>query len=173
VIVVPELVRPTVRVHASYLAAIAEYQAEGGYPDFDGLSVGRPTDFRTYVEQLCRDPRTAPARDWPAMTLLWWIDGREYLGRLSIWHALTGPSAESGHIGYDIRPRERGKGHATAMLTAALPIAAELGIDPAVATVRIGNLASQHVLEAAGARMVMADERRLYFNLPTGRRTAD
>ena len=52
-------------------------------------------------------------------------------------------------------------------------IAAELGIDPAVATVRIGNLASQHVLEAAGARMVMADERRLYFNLPTGRRTAD
>jgi len=168
--VVASLVRPPVGVHASYLAAIAEYQAEGGYPDFDDLEVSDPADFHTYVEQLYRDPRNAPAPDWPEMTLLWWIDGSEYLGRLSIWHALAGPAARSGHIGYDIRPRARGRGHAAAMLAAALPIIAGLGIDPAVATVRLGNLASRRVVEASGARLVKADGDRLYFHLPTSGR---
>jgi predicted acetyltransferase len=104
------------------------------------------------------------------MTLLWWIDGSEYLGRLSIWHALAGPAARSGHIGYDIRPRARGRSHAAAMLTASLPIIAALGIDPAVATVHVDNPASRHVLEAAGARLFKTDGDRLYFHLPTGDR---
>lgn len=161
------LVRPAAGVHASYLTAISEYRAEGGYPDFDDLEVSDPADFLGYVEQLCRDPRIAPAPDWPEMTLLWWTDGSEYLGRLSIWHSVAGPAARSGHIGYDIRPRARGRGHAATMLTAALPIIAGLGIDPAVATVRVGNLASRRVLEASGARLVKADGDRLYFHLPT------
>ena len=167
------LVRPTASVRSSYLAAIAEYRAEGGYPDFDDLEVSDPAAFHAYVEQLCRDPRSAPAPDWPTMTLLWWIDGPEYLGRLSVWHALTGPSADSGHIGYDIRPSARGRGHATAMLATALPTVAALGINPVVATVRARNVASRRVLEAAGARLVKMDGDRLYFQLSTGERQSD
>lgn len=49
---------------------IAEYRAEGGYPDFDDLDVAEPAAFESYVERLRRDPRTAPTPDWPAMTLL-------------------------------------------------------------------------------------------------------
>lgn len=44
----------------------------------------------------------------------------EYLGRLAIRHRLT-PRLRTlgGHIGYDIRPSARQRGHATAMLAAA------------------------------------------------------
>jgi hypothetical protein len=42
--------------------------------------------------------------DWPAMTLLWWVDGSEDLGRISVWHALTGKLAETGRIGYATGP---------------------------------------------------------------------
>jgi predicted acetyltransferase len=52
----------------------------------------------------------------PLMTLLWWVDGHEYLGRISLWHKLFGGIEDSGHVGYDIRPSARGRGHATAML---------------------------------------------------------
>ncbi len=73
------------------------------------------------------------------MTLLWWIDGRTYLGRISIWHELTADLADSGHIGYDIRPSARRRGHATAMLGAALPVAGGLGINPAAMSAGIAQ----------------------------------
>ncbi len=102
------------------------------------------------------------------MTQLWWVDGPDYLGRIGIWHTLSGTRAISGHVGYDIRPSARGRGHATAMLTAALPVIGALGIDPALITVRPGNRASRRVLENCGAELVEADPDRLYFHLPTG-----
>ena len=71
---VPELSSPTTLVHASYLAAVAEYQAEGGYPDFDGLRIDAPEAFALYVEQLRADPRAYCQPALPPMTLLWWID---------------------------------------------------------------------------------------------------
>jgi hypothetical protein len=53
---VAELSKPTTRVHASYVAAVREYQAEGGYPDFDGLDVGEPAAFARHVAQLRSNP---------------------------------------------------------------------------------------------------------------------
>jgi predicted acetyltransferase len=163
----PELTVPVVGVHVSYLAAIGEYRAEGGYPDFDNLEVEHPERFAAYVRGLRADPRTNPDADWPPMTLLWWVDGGSYLGRISIWHRQDGALADSGHIGYDIRPSARGRGHATAMLGAALPVIAQLGINPAVVIVRANNPASRRVLEANGARLVEDHAGRLRFDLPT------
>lgn len=153
----PELTVPTTRVHASYLRAIAEYQVEGGYPDFDEVILDAPEAFALYVNQLLTDPR--------AMTLLWWTDGTDYLGRISIWHQLTGGLADNGHIGYDVRPSARGRGHATAMLAAALPVVGKLGIDPALVTVRARNTASRRVIEANGGRLIKQNGDRLYFHL--------
>lgn len=45
----PVLNPPPTGVHASYLEAIGEYQAEGGYPAFDGLDVREPETFAAYV----------------------------------------------------------------------------------------------------------------------------
>lgn len=177
----PQLVTPTVDVHASFLAAMRETQAEaGGGPDDDSLSGRRtlgwadrwadPGAFASFVEQVRADamedsPR--PSGRVPSTTL-WWTDGAEYLGRLSIRHRLTERLLEiGGHIGYDVRPTARRRGHATAMLAAALPVAHFLGIDPALITCDTGNIGSRKVIEANGG--VLEDERngKLRFWTPT------
>jgi predicted acetyltransferase len=164
---VPELSSPTTRVHASYLAAVAEYQAEGGYPDFDDLSIDAPEAFALYVEQLRADPRAYYQPTLPPITLLWWVDAEEYLGRISIWHRLSSSLVGTGHVGYDVRPSARRLGHATAMLAAALPVMGRLGIDPAVVTARSANVASRKVIEANSGLLVNQREGRLHFHIPT------
>jgi predicted acetyltransferase len=108
-----------------------------------------------------------PAGHVPA-TALWWTEGAEYLGRLAIRHRLTPRLLTiGGHIGYDVRPTARRRGHATAMLAAALPMAHELGIDLALVTCDVANIASRKVIEANGG--VLEDERdgKLRFWVPT------
>lgn len=51
------------------------------------------------------------------------------------------------------------------MLRAALPVVAELGIDPAVVTVRSANRASRRVIEANGGQFVETHGDRLRFHL--------
>ncbi len=159
----PELIRPDPRVHQSFLAAMAEFEAEGGGP-LDDSETGHairayggrwadPAEFARYLRQLelqAREQSRRPAGRVP-QTTLWWVDGDEYLGRISIRHRLT-PAlrAIGGHIGYDIRPSARQRGHATAMLAAVLPVARSLGIDPALLTCDEDNLASHRVIEANG-----------------------
>ena len=88
---------------------------------------------------------------------------------MSIRHRLT-PSLllMGGHIGYDVRPSARRRGHATLMLAAALPVARGLGIDRALLTCRTDNIGSRKVIEANGG--VLEDERdgMLRFWAPTG-----
>ncbi len=59
-----------------------------------------------------------------------------------------------GHIGYLVRPPMRRRGHATAALRAALPVARSLGIDPALVTWADDNLASITVVERCGGRLL-------------------
>ena len=161
---VPELIRPVVHVRKSYVAAMAEFQAEGrGGPD-DHTMIGveireygttwhTPEGFARYVRDLraaAEEETPRPAGFVPATTL-WWVHGAEYLGRLAIRHRLTPRLIDAGgHIGYDVRPSARRRGHATAMLRAALPIAAGLGIDRALVTCEVDNLGSRKVIEACG-----------------------
>ena len=125
----PHLITASMRVHRSFLTAMAEFQAEGrGGPPRRGGRVPQTT--------------------------LWWVSGDEYLGRISIRHRLTAHLREiGGHIGYDIRPSARQHGHATAMLAAALPVARSLGIDPALLTCDDDNIASRKVIEANGGTL--------------------
>ncbi|MFD8702811.1 GNAT family N-acetyltransferase [Kitasatospora sp. NPDC059648] len=90
------------------------------------------------------------------------------MGRLAIRHRLT-PKLErvGGHIGYDVRPGARRRGHATAMLAAALPVAAALGVSKALLTCDETNTASRRVIEAHGGLLVAADGRKLRYLVPT------
>ena len=73
-------------------------------------------------------------------TELWWVAGDEFLGRIGIRHRLTPMLLEmGGHIGYDVRPSARRRGHATEMLRHGLMVARDLGIDPALITCDIDN----------------------------------
>lgn len=113
------------------------------------------------LEDTPRPPGFVPS------TTLWWIDDEKYLGRLAIRHRLTPNLLElGGHIGYDVRPTARRRGHATAMLRGALPVARGLGIESALVTCDVTNVGSRRVIEANGG--VLEDQRgvKLRFWVP-------
>ncbi|MGA8679035.1 MAG: GNAT family N-acetyltransferase [Acidimicrobiales bacterium] len=177
----PELVPPSITVQRSFLAAMAEFLDEGRGSKSDDSMVARelrefgpvwetPEGFAQYVERLRADAyeSTLRASYLVPSTTYWWVDGAEYHGRISIRHRLTPRLLEiGGHIGYDVRPSARLKGHATAMLRAVLPYAYDLGIDPALLTCDTDNVGSRKVIEANGG--VFEDERsgKLRFWVPT------
>ena len=178
----PNLSVPTVEVAESFRAAMAEFTAEGrGAPDDDtmigweirmfGPSWDDPSGFAAFVraqreqgvEDVARPANLVPCTTW------WWLDGTEYLGRIALRHRLNERLREmGGHIGYDVRPSARGRGHAIAMLAAVLPYAAAMGIDPALVTCDVDNVASRRVIEGAGG--VLEDERhgKLRYWVGTG-----
>ena len=153
------LARPHVRYHRSFLEAARELDAEGNgaYLDLRRHPVTTLEDeatFAAYVQELLAKalPETPRPADHVPDTVLWVLDGEEMVGRVSIRHALTPLLREvGGHIGYAVRPSARRRGHATAALRAALGVAHELGIDPALVTCDEDNLASRRTIEACGA----------------------
>lgn len=161
----PTLVLPTVAVRESFVAAMAEFRAEGrGAPD-DTSMIGRdlreraatwetPEGFATYVEAV-RDESVNPPNGWVPCTSWWWVEGAEYLGRIAVRHTLTDSLRHlGGHIGYDVPPNARRRGHATAMLRAALPHARALGVQPAaLLTTDVTNVGSRAVIEACGGTL--------------------
>lgn len=158
-----------------------EFRAEGRGEQWDNSMVGdelrrfggrwsTPEGFAAYVRQLLAQSleETPRPEGFVPATTLWWTDGRDFLGRLSIRHRLTEHLVErGGHIGYDIRPSARRRGHATAMLRAALPAARELGIESALITCDFDNIASKRVIENNGG--IFEDQRgeKLRFWVPT------
>jgi predicted acetyltransferase len=168
-------------VHRSFLVAMTEFRAEGRGDLADHTMIGAELrefghrwvtseGFAAYVGWL----RAQALEDSPRpegyvpSTTLWWVEDEEYLGRVAIRHRLT-PSllAFGGHIGYDVRSSARRRGHATAMLRAALPVARGLGIASALVTCDVTNIASRRVIEANGG--VFDDQRgdKLRFWVPT------
>ena len=179
----PGFTPPTSRVRLSFIGAMEEFRAEGRGSATDDTMLGReirefgldwqdPERLDAYVSHL-RDQARADAPRRPGYvpsTSLWWVDGDEYLGRLAIRHRLTPRLTDlGGHIGYDVKPSARRRGHATAMLAAALPVARTLGIDPALVTCDESNTGSRRVIEGNGG--VLEDKRgsELRFWVPTGR----
>ncbi len=167
----PKLVVPDIRVHRSFVEAMAEFRGEGrGVPQDDSM-VGQdilrhhpawrdPAVFARYLDELSVHARTdiPPPEGRVHSTTLWWVEGDGYLGRIAIRHVLNARLLEwGGHIGYDVRPSARRRGHATAMLRAALPVAAGLGIDRVLVTCDPDNVPSRKVIEACGG--VLEDER--------------
>lgn len=164
------LVVPTTVFQKSYLAAVQEVVDEGRGANADSMVArelqefgGRwhtEEGFSAFVQQLHADSQESTKRVAYLVpsTTWWWVEGNEYLGRISIRHRPTERLLEiGGHIGYDVRPSARRRGHATAMLRAVLPHAYELGIDPALLTCDTDNVGSRKVIEANGG--VFEDER--------------
>jgi predicted acetyltransferase len=177
----PILVVPSTAVHRGFLAAwdeagVAEARwmgarsVAGAEEEWTRQQADDPAEFARMVEAIrteAEEETTLP----PGIvhqTVLWFVDGVEWLGRLSIRHDLTPALTEvGGHIGYYVRPSARRKGYATQMLTQSLPIAAALGIDPALVTCDTGNLASRKVIEAAGGELEDERHGKLRFWVPT------
>jgi predicted acetyltransferase len=177
----PMLASPHPRYQKSFLESCHEILDAGESDHLTGLRIfgeetytvqelADPAAFASYATRLLEG--ALPVRPRPGGkvpdTTLWWVDGDEYLGRLSIRHQLTDHLREfGGHIGYVVRPSARRKGQATHMLAAALPLARDLGIDPALLTCDADNAGSRRVIESNGG--VLEDQRgdKLRFWVPT------
>ncbi|RRR98574.1 GNAT family N-acetyltransferase [Glycomyces terrestris] len=170
----PELIDPTPRLAASFTEALHEFTAAD--PEvahsWTGMVIDRfqrpGTDWVAEYIAAELGWRTAAPDGFVPVTTLWWAEGDTYLGRISIRHRLNEHLARiGGHIGYDVRPSARRRGHSTAMLAAALPHAAALGIDRALVTCDASNTASRKVIERNGG--VLEDQRgtTLRYLVPT------
>ncbi|MEU6124213.1 GNAT family N-acetyltransferase [Streptomyces sp. NPDC047123] len=181
----PRLVLPTGLVHRSFVAAMDELRAEGqGGPGDDSALGGtlrhygsRWRDravFETYVAEVRAAAHPAQPHSVP-VTTLWYVEGTDYLGRLTLRHTIGTRFLREygGHIGYDVRPSARRRGHATEMLRVGLPYAAALGLESVLVTCDTDNTGSRKVIEAAGGRF--EDERggKLRYWIATGRIRTD
>jgi predicted acetyltransferase len=174
----PELIDPTVVLRTSFLAAVEEFRANRDYPlswfvqNIEPLALTDADAFAGYVARLLgeREEAAASAVGFVPMTTLWWVEDDRVLGRIAIRHRLT-PALEKvgGHIGYDVRPSARRRGHATAILAAALPLANSIGIDEALLTCDETNAASQRVIEANGGRYIDSVGAKRRYRVPTSR----
>jgi predicted acetyltransferase len=168
---VPELVLPRLAAAASVRAAARAHGDDGLEAYTTAVAGLADEELPGYVEALLADAREhAPRREgWVPSTHLWWVEGTTFLGRVHVRHRLTPWLRElGGHVGYHVVPEHRRRGHATAMLAAALPVVAQLGIECALVACDVENTASRRVVERAGG--LFHDQRggRLRYWLPTG-----
>jgi GNAT superfamily N-acetyltransferase len=182
----PRLASPSQLFHGSFLAALAEYHREGRHRELERAGLADPDEFARYVRALLDDVahpgapdryvlrafgvRLEPPSDghYVPQTVLWWVDGAEYLGRINVRHKLNRSLLwRGGNIGYEVRPSARRQGHATAMLAAALPVAASLGIHEARIDCDIDNVASRRVIEKNGGVFEREEHGSYFFLVPT------
>lgn len=152
----PQLIEPTVRLHRAWLEARDEW-GRGVHQDGAGL---RPADevdsaagFAAWVARLrAEEDVTRPAEPgWVHCTYRWIVEGDRPLGAIALRHELNDRLlAHGGHIGYGVRPAERGRGLARWAVGEMLPVARELGIDRVLITCDDDNLASARTIERSG-----------------------
>ena len=147
------LIEPTME----YAKDIEAYRQE--FLDIEGSmdgcgSLRRCATAEEWIEKcrLGKDPATVPANLVPATQFIYVReeDGR-VVGMLQIRHYFNEYLEKySGHIGYSVRPSERRKGYATAMLRDALPHCRELGIRDVLISCLTDNEGSRRTILANG-----------------------
>ena len=98
---------------------------------------------------------------WGKSLLYLCLDSDRLIGLLSIRYELTEPlSKKYGDIGYGVRPSERNKGYATAMLKYALSVCKEKGMDNVILGCYKDNFASAATIKKNGG--MLTDENDNY-----------
>lgn len=154
----PELVTPGLRWAADYRAALREAYERGEVVPWDPEHDGTDEAMEAAIGQMALGI-WGPEATEPTQLLRWWVDGEEYLARISLRYLdlrETQPERYAGHgdIGYDVRPSARGRGVATDMLVAMLALARDRGYPDVLITCDTFNIASRRVLEKAGGTFI-------------------
>ncbi|MFI6824072.1 GNAT family N-acetyltransferase [Micromonospora sp. NPDC050187] len=167
----PELVVPTVRLHAAWLEARGDW-GPGIHEDGFGLrpddEVDSPAGFAAWVARLTEAAgrATSLSADRALCEYRWIVDGDRVLGGIALRHGLNEIVQQRGHIGYGIRPAARRQGLATWALGRMLDEARRLGLGGVLIICAVDNLASARTIERCGG--VLEDIRET--DLGTARR---
>src|SRR5262245_22435218 len=112
----PELIAPTVRLHAAWLESLDEW-GRGVHQDGTGIMRARDLDsadgFAEWVRLLNEqdDPAQPLEEGLVRCTYRWMVEGDRLLGGIALRHTLTDFLLNiGGHIGYSVRPSERRRG---------------------------------------------------------------
>ncbi|HEX8248159.1 MAG TPA: GNAT family N-acetyltransferase [Pyrinomonadaceae bacterium] len=144
------LVELSAKLKPQFLEMAADYQSAGENRYDAGVK-----DFDAYLE---RSAMFASGVDLPADRVpsreFFLLGGGKLIGRAGLRLRLN-PELEiiGGHIGYDIRPSERGKGFGTLILQLALEKAREIGLKKVLLTCDADNAASARIIEKNGGRL--------------------
>lgn len=154
----PSLVRPGMAYMASFVDAMREGYSRDTLRPETSESIAMVAESPEWaLRQLTDPPETIVLPDGTVgqrvpETVLWYVDGEEFLGSISIRHRLNAILEQwGGHIGYAVRPSARGHGHASAMLAGALDhVRAHLPLTRVTLTASVENPASIRVIEKNG-----------------------
>ncbi|MGS2616862.1 GNAT family N-acetyltransferase [Micromonospora sp. LZ34] len=151
----PELIKPTVRLHAAWLEARAEW-GPGVHEDGFGLrpsdEVDSPDGFAAWVARLSdtSGPANPPDAGGRRCTYRWIVEGDRVLGGIALRHGLDDFVRRVGHVGYGIRPSARRRGLATWALGRMLDVARRDGLDRVLIVCAEENIASARTIEHHG-----------------------
>jgi predicted acetyltransferase len=156
------MVRPGHELYASFVDMAQEFRARGEQDWPHGASAGDRLaldDFPGYVrrvDQWARGESQPPG--YVPDTTYWLVVAGRVVGTLNLRHELNEKlEYEGGHIGYCIRPADRGKGYMTGFLRMGLEEARNLGLTRVLITCTRSNAASAAVIRRCGG--VLEDER--------------
>lgn len=130
-----------------FLDMVTEYQKTGVNHQHQKIA---QEDFTAYLRKVQNDSQGVDLpEDYVPMTTFWLVrDDRVFLGESRLRHYLTPAlEVEGGHIGYNIRPSQRLKGHGTLILALTLEQARKLALQRVRVTCDTDNIASARVIE--------------------------
>lgn len=138
------LVEPSVKYKASYIDMLSDWEQSGEKVVPFVLKMD-PSDFESMVNELIdyQEGIGIPETFVPHTTF-WLVDENENIvGVVNIRHQLNEKLLQvGGHIGYGIRPSERRKGYATAILKLGLIKAKDMGFEKVLVTCNKDNIGS-------------------------------
>lgn len=142
------LVKPSIDFREAYIAFYEEWKASGEPPT--PWVIGKdPSNFSEMLHYFDVAETEEGASEMGVPHSTYWLTNEEekVVGAVNIRHRLNERLLErSGHIGYGIRPSERRKGYATAILSLALEKTKEMGIDRVLVICDKGNIGSEKTI---------------------------
>ncbi|WP_179278235.1 GNAT family N-acetyltransferase [Rhodococcus sp. 15-649-2-2] len=142
------LAAPTVDLREAWLEAHSDW-GPGLHEDGFGLTadddVATEQGFSDWIDRLRGDTMC---------TYRWMVEGERVLGGIALRHGTEKDIERLGHLGYGVRPSERGRGVATGALADMLEVAASLGFSEITAVCEVDNCASIATLEHAGGELL-------------------
>ena len=129
---------------------VAEFQNAGEVRIHDQDISFIQDSFHTYLCQLEESSQGIGLRPGFVPATTFWLINKcgRVLGESRLRHRLT-PSLKDwgGHIGYMVRPTERGKGNGTKLLALTLVKAQQIGLQRVLVTCNTANQASARVIQ--------------------------